>query len=87
MSSNQLAFLQWPTYDQCITGTKHLSLHLLNRAFCAKDNVATPWYAVKYCMCNEKLLVMFDITWKKALSSCMTRVLLKSLGTGASLTS
>ena len=29
---------------------------------------------------------MFDITWKKALSSCMTRVLLKSLGTGASLT-
>ena len=53
MSSNQLAFLQWPTYDQCITGTKHLSLHLLNRAFCAKDNVATPWYAVKYCMCNE----------------------------------
>ena len=53
MSSNQLAFLQWPTYDQCITGTKHLSLHLLNRAFCAKDNVATPWYAVKYCTCNE----------------------------------
>ena len=57
MSSNQLAFLQWPTYDQCITGTKHLSLHLLNRAFfihvCAKDNVAIPWYAVKYSTCNE----------------------------------
>ena len=53
MSSNQLAFLQRPTYDQCITGTKHMSLHLLYRAFCAKDNVATPWYAVKYCMCNE----------------------------------
>ena len=31
--------------------------------------------------------MLFDITWKKALSSCMTRVLLKSLGTGASLTS
>ena len=53
MSSKHLAFLQWPTYDQCITGTKHLSLHLLNRAFCAKDNVATPWYDVKYCTCNE----------------------------------
>ena len=51
MSSNQLAFLQWATYDQCITGTTHLSFRFLNRAFsihaCAKDNVATPWYAVK----------------------------------------
>ena len=53
MSSNQLDFLQWPTYDQCTTGTKLLSLYLPNRAFCAKDNVATPWYAVKYCTCSE----------------------------------
>ena len=57
MSSSQLAFLQWPTYNQCITGTKHLSLHLLNRA---KDNVAIPWYAVKYCRCN-KMKVAGDV--------------------------
>ena len=34
-----------------------MSLHLHNRAFfifvCAKDNVAAPWYAVRYSTCNE----------------------------------
>ena len=51
-------------YDKYITGTTHLSLHPLNRAFfihvCAKDNVATPWYAVKYSMCN-KMKVAGDV--------------------------
>ena len=58
-----------------ITGTTHLSLHVLNRAFfilvCAKNNVVTPWYAVKYSMCNEMKVAgddwhnMDDSRWKR----------------------
>ena len=47
----------WFENDDVITGTTHLSLHFLNRAFfihfCATDRAATSWYAVKYSMCNE----------------------------------